>query len=59
MHFMYEFSGTTKFLVYLKVPSVQHSPEKVIQKKFITAFTKNIEISFKKIASVSLTVEEC
>ena len=49
---MYEFGATMKLLVYLKVSSVQHFPEKVIQKKIIAALTKNIEISFKEIASV-------
>ena len=59
MHFMYEFRATMKLLVYLKFLLYSILLKKLYKIKFIAAFTKNLEIPFEKIASVSLAFEQC
>ena len=59
MHFMYEFRATMKLLVYLKFLLYSILLKKLYKIKFIAVFTKNLEIPFEKIASVSLAFEQC
>ena len=56
---MYEFGATMKLLVYLKFLLYSILLKKLYKIKFIAAFTKNLEIPFEKIASVSLAFEQC
>ena len=58
MHFKYEFGATMELLVYLKFLLYSILLKNLYKIKFIAAFTINLEISFEKIASVSLTVEQ-